>query len=172
LINFALWNRGARDDWDEFARRVGSSDFAWENVKKVFDQIEDFKDPEYGDDAMARYVKIEREVLSEKGSVAVEYATRLEDFMPDLMKGVEEHGFEINKDVNDGDPTGVGFAPGTSRNGVRVTARMAYLKDVPGNLTIQSGIQVAKVLFEGKRAVGVESINGLKCKFCGGKMMG
>jgi len=163
LINFALWNRGSRDDWDQFARRVGSREFEWENVGRVFDGIEGFKDPAYADDGIKQYVRIEREIPGEKGLVSVEYARHVDDYLLGLMKGVVEHGFGINRDLNSGDPIGVGFAPATSKDGVRVTAR-TYLQDVPANLTISSGVQVARLLFDGKKAVGVLGIDGQKRK--------
>ena len=50
LINFMLWNRGAGEDWDAWSERVGSKLFAWENVKKVFGEIERLSSLEYEDE--------------------------------------------------------------------------------------------------------------------------
>jgi choline dehydrogenase-like flavoprotein len=163
LINFGLWNRGSREDWDEWARRVGDEAFAWENVKKVFERIESFKDPGY-DDARGRFVKIEEASHGQSGPVSVEFSQQWEGFMPALIESVEEHGFEINRDLNSGDPIGVGFCPSTSRDGVRVTAKTAYLNTIPKNLEIRTGFRAARLLFEGKRVVGVEGVEGEKRK--------
>jgi len=99
---------------------------------------------------------------STAGPVSVEYAQRWEGFLPDLVRGVEEHGWMVNRDLNSGDPIGVGFGPAAAREGVRVTAKTAYLDGAPGNLRVRAGVQIARVLFEGKRVVGVESVDGEK----------
>ncbi|KAF2036546.1 glucose-methanol-choline oxidoreductase [Setomelanomma holmii] len=161
LINFAIWNRGARDDYDEWARLVGDEKFAWKNVKPIYDSIENFHNPGY-EDAKSKYVRIEDEAHGQEGLVSVEFAQRCEEHLPDLMSGIEEFGWKINRDVNSGDPIGVGFTPATAREGARVTAMTAYLGDVPANLKIRTGVQVARVLFDGKKAVGVESVDGEK----------
>lgn len=147
------------------ANIVGDEVFSWANVKSVFDEIENLEDPGYTD-TKQRYVRVEKGAHGDAGPVHVEYAYRWENFLPDLLRGVEEHGWTINRDLNDGDPIGVGLAPASSRRGVRVTARSAYLSNVPHNLTIRAGVKVGRVLFEGKRAVGVESVEGETSKFC------
>ncbi|KAF2830662.1 oxidoreductase [Ophiobolus disseminans] len=156
LINFALWNRGARDDWDEIAHLVGSEEFKWTNVKETFDGIENVQPTRYTD-IKARYVSVERET---HGPVHVQYAPRWESFVLDLLRGIEEYGWEVNRDLNSGDPVGVGLGPATAREGVKVTARTAYLDGGLGNLHVRTGGQVARVVFEGKRAVGLESVDG------------
>jgi choline dehydrogenase-like flavoprotein len=161
LINFALWNRGPKDDYDEWARRLGDEMFAWENVKKVFDGIEKFEDPMY-EDARRKYVSIDKEAHGQDGPVHVEFQQQWEDFMPNLMKGIEENRWPLNGDLNSGNPIGVGLCPSSSNRGVRVTAKSAYLSRVRENLKIRAGVQIARVVFEGMRAVGVESVEGEK----------
>lgn len=163
LINFALWNRGPRDDYDEWARMVGDETFAWENVKKVYDGIESFEDPGYTDERRD-YVSIDEEAHGQNGPVHVEFPRQWEDFLPGVMKGAEELGWKVNRDINSGDPIGVGICPSSSKRGVRVTARSAYLSRLPDNLTVRAGVQVKRVVFEGKRAVGVESVDGVESK--------
>jgi choline dehydrogenase-like flavoprotein len=133
-------------------------------VRQTFDRIENFRDPAY-DEEMSRYVSIERPLPSDKGPVSVEYAVRWEDFMPGVMRGVEEFGFKLNRDLNDGDPIGVGFSPASAREGVRVTARTAYLCGGVGNREVREALQVKRVVFDGKRAVGVESMSGERSEF-------
>lgn len=45
-------------------------------------------------------------------------------------------------------------------NGRRLTAVDAYIKDAPVNLIVTSAAPVAKVLFSGRKAVGVETVDG------------
>jgi choline dehydrogenase-like flavoprotein len=46
--------------------------------------------------------------------------------------------------------------PATTYQGLRVTAASAYLKEKPENLTIKTNSEVSRVIFEAKKAVGVE----------------
>ncbi|KAH8813360.1 hypothetical protein F5884DRAFT_335900 [Xylogone sp. PMI_703] len=50
----------------------------------------------------------------------------------------------------------MGVAPRTTYNSLRTTSASAYLSDVPSNLSIKVHSIVARVLFEGYKAVGVE----------------
>lgn len=43
-INFCGWLVGPRDDFDEWARRVGDEDFGWENVRKCMRRVERLRD--------------------------------------------------------------------------------------------------------------------------------
>ena len=47
--------------------------------------------------------------------------------------------------------------------GLRVTASAAFLSDSPSNLTVMTESAVERVLFEGRKAVGVE-VGGKTCK--------
>ena len=66
-------------------------------------------------------------------------------------------GIPVTPDFNTGDNTGVGYFHVNQKRGVRWSAARAFLKPVLGrpNLRLETGVLVEKVLFEGKRAVGV-----------------
>lgn len=129
----------------------------------MFDSIEGVSDPKY-EDARGKYVDIDKSAHGQSGPVNVEWSQHWESHILTLMEGAEEHGFQINKDLSSGNPIGVGVCPSTSRQGVRVTAKTAFLSSVPENLELATGIQVARVLFEEAKAVGVESVDGKKCE--------
>lgn len=160
-----MWNRGARDDWDYLSTLTSSPAFAWENVKEGFDDIEKVHNPGYTD-GRARYVSPNPARHGTEGPVDVEYAAKWEKHIEPLLHGAEEFGWKINPDVNSGDPTGVGLGPSTARDGVRVTARTAYLDGLAWNenVEIRMGWQVARVVVEEGRAVGVEGLHGEKGK--------
>lgn len=73
----------------------------------------------------------------------------------------EEVGLGINKDVNSGNPIGMGMGASCLYKGARTTAT-AYLKDAPQNLTVVTDAPGAKVLMDGKKAIGVKTIDGRK----------
>lgn len=64
----------------------------------------------------------------------------------------------INLDMNSGNPLGMGVSPHTLHKGRRVTAASAYLAEVPSNLTILTDHCVTRVIMEGKKAIGVETM--------------
>lgn len=72
-------------------------------------------------------------------------------------------GHAHNLDFNGTAQEGVGLYQVTHHKGERCSAAKAYLKPVRGsrpNLEILTGVQVLRVLMEGRRAVGVEYVQG------------
>ncbi len=75
------------------------------------------------------------------------------------------NGFKVIGDFDGVDANGVGPYPMNIVNGVRVNTGMAYLTDevrARNNLHIRPDSLVDKVLFDGKRAIGVQLANGEK----------
>lgn len=75
------------------------------------------------------------------------------------------NGFKVISDFDGADANGVGPYPMNIVNGVRVNTGMAYLTDevrARNNLHIRPDSLVDKVLFDGKRAIGVQLANGEK----------
>ena len=66
-------------------------------------------------------------------------------------------GIPRTTDFNTGDNNGVGYFHVNQKRGVRMSAARAFLKPVLDrpNLRLETGVLVEKVLFEGRRAVGV-----------------
>ena len=65
-----------------------------------------------------------------------------------------------NLDINSGDPLGVSVCQVSAHNGRRTTASDAYLSDVPSNLTVITGVNAEKILFDQGKAVGVATNEG------------
>lgn len=75
------------------------------------------------------------------------------------------NGYRVIEDFDGADAHGVGPYPMNIVNGVRVNTGMAYLTEevrARDNLHIQTDSLVDKVLFDGKRAIGVQLANGEK----------
>lgn len=71
-----------------------------------------------------------------------------------LDKTAEHH--PRNYDHNSGNPLGIAVCQQSTHDGRRVTASGAFLSPRPENLHITTNTAVRKILFEGKRAVGVD----------------
>lgn len=95
----------------------------------------------------------------EDGPVDVAVPDTFEPGFTQYMDAIYKH-HPKNLDVNSGNPVGAAIQQNAMVDGQRVSARTAFLKDVPSNLSIKTEITVHKVLFEGKKAVGVEHAGG------------
>jgi choline dehydrogenase len=68
-------------------------------------------------------------------------------------------GFPAEPDKNAGAAPGVGLVPFNARDGLRVSSAMGYLRGAEG-VTVRGNAPVARVLFDGDRARGVELVDG------------
>ncbi|MGO4839501.1 GMC family oxidoreductase, partial [Rhizobiaceae sp. 2RAB30] len=78
------------------------------------------------------------------------------------IRAGQELGIPYNHDFNGRQQAGVGFYQLTQRDRRRSSASLAYLKPIRDrkNLTVRLGVRVTRVLVEGRRAVGVEVVEG------------
>jgi len=67
------------------------------------------------------------------------------------------HYHPKNLDHNTGNPIGVSVCQQVIHDGKRVTASGAYLASSPPNLTVMTEASITKVLFQDKKAVGVQA---------------
>jgi choline dehydrogenase len=75
-----------------------------------------------------------------------------------FIRGCADLGIPANHDLSGANQEGAGYLHLTTRKGRRCSAAVAYLQPARGrpNLTIKTGAHVSRVLFEGRRAIGVE----------------
>ena len=163
MINFAVWTIGPKDDYDEWARLVGDEAFNWQNARRRLDDIEHLN---LGvDEKYQRYYRPMAKDHANRGKVFVENPPVWEKSINEVVQIAERFGYPVNKDVNSGNPMGVGVVPTTSRESVRTTAADAFLSNLPANLRVKTGSPVHKVIFEGLKAVGVLVGGDRHCKF-------
>lgn len=74
------------------------------------------------------------------------------------VQACQQAGLAFNPDFNSGIQDGCGFFQINSRNGRRGSASVSFLKQARSrkNLTVQTDTRVLRIIFAGKRAVGVE----------------
>jgi hypothetical protein len=158
-INFCGWTHGSRDDYDEWASIVGDKRFAWKNVNQVLKRISNL-DPKIPDQRLKEVINAKLSDHSTKGNLNLTYG---EEWLPDvgdIFTAAEQVGHKINHDVNNGDPIGMGMGSVCIAKGIRATSASAYLSRPPSNLRIVINAPVARVIFSGKRASGVQCIDG------------
>jgi 5-(hydroxymethyl)furfural/furfural oxidase len=150
-INGQLANRGAPTDYDEWHAR-GATGWNWDNVLPYFKKVErdmDFDGPWHGREGRIPVRRIFPDLWPEHAkSVAEAFKQAGWDYLVDQ-----------NAEWKDG------YFPITISNAYerRVSAAIGYLD--PGtrmrdNLTISTETQLASLIFEGNRCVGVKAMAG------------
>jgi choline dehydrogenase len=147
---FAL--RGSPADYDAWAA-LGNPGWAFADVLPAFRRLE--RDGDFGD----------RPWHGADGPLPIRRypAGELTDVAAAGLRAMETAGFPRVDDHNRPGAVGGGPTPvSTSANGLRVSAALAYLpaRDDRPNLTIRPDATVAKVRFDGARAVGVQLADG------------
>ncbi|XP_077554421.1 4-pyridoxate dehydrogenase-like [Haemaphysalis longicornis] len=148
VLNYMLYVRGNRHDYDRWVTEYGAKGWAYKNVLPHFKDIEDF-----------RAGKRDR-YHSAKGEVSVEYANTRTPISDIMMEACQQAGYN-NVDYNGPTQTGCSRLQASIRNGVRVSASKAFIQPVVkkrGNLHVAVYSQATKVNFEGSRAVGVSFV--------------
>lgn len=141
-INAMLYVRGNPGDYDGWAQR-GLTGWGWADVLPYFMRSED----------QARGALPGHGV---GGPVHVSDPSFHHPVSDALMAAAETWGLPRRDDFNCGEQEGVGLYQLTIKGGRRVSAATAYLKPAKrDNLTILSKALVHKVLFQGRRTVGV-----------------
>ena len=145
-INAMLYVRGHRWDYDHWSE-LGNEGWSYDEVLPYFKKAEhneEFDDEFHGQRGPLNVSKIRHQ------------NTPTDDF---VKTGSELFGF--NDDFNGAEQEGVGYYQTTQKDGKRCSAAKAYL--VPAlereNLTVITDTNVNKILFENKKAVGVECID-------------
>ena len=138
--------RGVPEDYDEWAE-LGNSGWSWEECLPYFRRLED--DQDFGGD------------FHGKGGPIPIVRWRDDELAP-IQRSFREAclglGYPASENHNVPGATGVG-AWAMNRNGsLRISTAIGYLAPARNrlNLTIRGGAHVRRILFEGKRATGLE----------------
>lgn len=142
-INAMVYVRGHQNDFKDWEKVAPS--WSWSNVEPLFKKIEAWK----GKSSSAR---------GSSGPVGVSNVER--DVHPLTNKYLEagqELGFPLNSDYNGSHMEGVSVYQTTIANGLRVSSASAYIskRNSGRNLRVITNAHVTKLIFDGRRAIGV-----------------
>src|SRR5471030_2591290 len=148
-INGMLYVRGAPADFDGWAQ-MGCRGWSWDDVLPYFKKSESYKQ---GGDP---------EVRGQDCPLKVENYRTILPLTHRFVEGAQESGFPFNPDLNDKQREGVGYSQMTRRGQWRGSTAQTYLREARKrpNLRIETDAQGGKLIFEGKRCIGVEFIRG------------
>ena len=142
-INGLLYVRGQPQDFDHW-RQLGNAGWSFEDVLPYFRKAED-----QGRGADELHGRGGPLAVSDVGPHPVCDA---------FIAAAEQAGFARNADFNGPIQEGAGYYQVTSRNGRRCSTAVGYLRPARRrhNLAIAPNALTRRILFEGRRAVGVE----------------
>jgi choline dehydrogenase len=146
-INGLLYVRGQREDFDHW-RQLGNPGWSYDDVLPFFRESEDQErggDRYHGHGGPLGVSDVEKHPLCEA-----------------FIEAAEQAGHPRNDDFNGETQEGAGYFQLTCRNTRRCSTAKGYLKPAlkRPNLRVVSEALVTRVLFEGKRAIGVEYRRG------------
>jgi choline dehydrogenase-like flavoprotein len=150
-VNSMVYSRGQRDDYDDWAA-AGCKGWSFADVLPYFKKSEcnrNHSQPHHGSDGPMRVSNgRHRHILSEAFVQAAQEST-----LPGKNANIP-----FNSDFNGDRQEGVGFYQIMSDRGERQSTSRSFLADASrrNNLAIKTEAMVVRLLFEGKRAVGVQ----------------
>jgi len=147
-INGLLYIRGQHEDFDHW-RQLGNAGWSFKDVLPYFRRAED---QERGADALHGV----------GGQLKVSDVCEPHPLCEAFIAAAQDCGFPRNDDFNGATQEGVGYFQLTSRNGRRCSTAVGYLKEARRrpNLSVEVHALATRVLFAGRRAVGVEYRQG------------
>jgi choline dehydrogenase len=147
-INGLLYVRGQSADYDHW-RQLGNSGWSFENVLPYFRRAED---QARGADALH----------GTGGPLAVSDVCEPHPLCEAFIEAAQQAGFPRNDDFNGPSQEGAGYFQLTSRNGRRCSTAVGYLRQARTRptLTVVPHALANRILFSGRRAVGVEYRRG------------
>src|ERR1700681_2250781 len=147
-INGLLYIRGQHEDFDHW-RQLGNTGWAFADVLPYFRRAED---QERGADALH----------GPGGHLQVSDVCEPHPLCEAFIEAAQQSGFPRNDDFNGPTQEGAGYFQLTARNGRRWSTAVGYLRAARHrpNLAIVSHALASRILFSGRRAIGVEYRHG------------
>jgi choline dehydrogenase len=142
-LNAMVYIRGAREDYDGWRDLTGAG-WGYDDMLPYFKRSEDNE-------------RGESEYHGVGGPLTVSESRSRNAMSEAWVEAAAETGLRLNEDFNAERQDGVGMYQVTQRGGMRCSTAAAFLRPAMerNNLTVETSLQVSRVLIERGRAVGV-----------------
>jgi len=160
-INAMVYIRGHREDYEEW-KAAGNPGWGWDEVLAAYRAMEDNEEGANDWRGSGGPLFIRRATLDHHPLVKP------------FIEATEKTGLKYNPDFNGEEQEGVGTFQLTIKNGIRNSAARAFLKPAMKrpNLKVETRALASRILFEGRRAVGIEyRRNGETKRALGGEVI-
>jgi choline dehydrogenase len=147
-INGLIYIRGQAEDFDHW-RQLGNAGWSYTDVLPYFRRAED--NERGADEFHGAGGPLSVSDLRDRHPLAVAY-----------VEAAVQCGYPRNDDFNGAAQEGAGYYQTTMRNGLRASTAAGYLKQARrrANLAVVSGALATRIVFDGRRAAGVEYLVG------------
>lgn len=147
-VNAMIYIRGHRNDYDTWSQ-MGCQGWSYDEVLPVFRNLENNE-------------RLNGHYHGQKGTLAVSDPRHRHPLTEAFVRAAVEAGLPANPDFNGAEQEGVGFYQSSTKGGRRWSSAQAFLREAEKrpNVTVLTERKVARVLFQGKKAVGVELLDG------------
>jgi choline dehydrogenase len=147
-VNAMIYIRGQRQDYDQWAQ-MGCRNWTYDKVLEVFTSIEgnqDLSGPYHG----------------AGGPLKVSNPRHRHPLSRAFVAAAAEAGLKLNNDFNGEKQEGFGFYQSTTFKGRRWSAAQAFIRaaEKRPNFSLRTETRVARILFDGKKATGVQLESG------------
>jgi choline dehydrogenase/4-pyridoxate dehydrogenase len=145
-INAMAYVRGNRGDYDRWAAG-GLTEWSYERVLQYFRRQETWEGGA-------------NNYRGGGGPLATRRCRYADPLIPAWIEAGRALGYPVTEDYNAGNQDGFGLMQSTIRNGRRCSAATAYLYPAlgRGNLEVRTKAIAIRIVFDGRRAIGVEYI--------------
>jgi choline dehydrogenase-like flavoprotein len=149
-VNAMIYIRGHRNDYDTWAQ-MGCAGWSYDDVLPAFRSLENNE-------------RLNGTYHGRSGTLHVSDPRHRHPLSEAFVQAAREIGIPFNPDFNGSEQEGVGFYQTTTHNGRRWSSAQAFLREAEKrpNVTVLTERRVARILFEGKRATGVELLDGAR----------
>jgi len=143
-INAHVYTRGQKKNYDDWAA-AGCEGWSWDEVLPYFKKSESC-------------TEVEGDFHGKNGPLKTSVHKDLQPITKDFLKAAQEAGIPFSPDTSTANNIGIGYTHTAIHKGERVSTYKAFLEPIMNrsNLTVKTGAYVNRILFEGKKAVGVE----------------
>jgi choline dehydrogenase len=147
-INGMLYVRGFPSDFDAW-EAAGNPGWGWRDVLPLFRKHED-------------NVRGASDFHGAGGELTISDLERPHPVAILFGQAARAAGHPLLDDLNGPDRRGFGLVQATQRKGWRCSAAKAFVDPVRGrpNLTVATGTTATRILFDGRRATGLEAVTG------------
>jgi choline dehydrogenase len=148
-INGHIYNRGQRMDFDGWAQK-GNRGWGYNDVLPYFRRTEQ------------RIGDADDTFRGRQGNLTVTDLGATHPLCEAFLKGAAELGIPRNRDYNGERQEGISYVQRTANKGRRMSTARAFLNPARSrsNLTIRTSAHAARLILDGKRAVGVTYAKG------------
>ncbi len=151
-INSMIYSRANRSDHDQW-REIGVEGWSYEDLLRYYKKSENNE-------------RGESEYHGVGGELNVADLRCVNPLTHRFIEAAQTAGLKYNKDFNGASQEGVGYLQVTQKSGKRHSAAAAFLKPVLSrpNLSVRTGAQVTRLLFDNGKTVGAEFVQNGKAE--------